>query len=92
MLTPQEKIDEIYNILSRQEKREKRKMIFAWTWRILVFIFTILIIFYPNVIFGKIFEIAYPIIKQSVAEAVAEQKNNLGNSIKNVVDSLGNTR
>lgn len=79
MKTPQEKIDEIHAILVKWESRRKWKNIFSWAYRLIVIGFLILVVFFPNVLFGFLVQIFTPIIENAVHQAVEAQKQNISN-------------
>lgn len=93
-MTPQDKIDEIYNILQKYDRRESRKRIFRWLIRIVSFIVILLLILYPGVIVRLLTNFFYPIIQENIKQIIVEQKNTLFDEIdykiKNISRSLNN--
>lgn len=90
MLTPQEKIDEIYTILKKQEKKEKRKTLFSWAHRIIVWFFLIVVVLFPGFFIEKFFQIAEPLIKDMMMQVFETQKSNLSNLKDSVINSVKN--
>ena len=77
MLTPQEKIDEIYRILSRQESRRRWALFFTWLWRIVIITSIAIVVLYPGKTTEWMFRIAAPMIEQVVRQVIDTQKNSL---------------
>lgn len=88
MLTPQDKIDEIYTILKKQERRERWRAIYAWTTRIIAVTIILLALMYPGFIIRHLTNFFYPIIEQNVKQIISEQKNNLLDSVENKIKNF----
>lgn len=83
-MTPQEKIDEIHSILVKWETREKRKRIFAWIYRIFILGLAALVIFAPQLVLEKIFQISEPIIKHMINQVIETQKEKISDISENL--------
>jgi len=88
LLTPQQKIDEIHAILTRQESRRKWSLFFAWFWRILITILVLLTIFFPAQVMQWTYRLTAPIVEQVVRQVIESQKNSLIEGAQNVRDGI----
>lgn len=84
-LTPEQKIDEIYEVLMYQERLRRRAMWWGLFRRIVVYGLLIFVILNPMLVAGKILEILKPVITDMVWQIVEEQKSSIMEKVKGVL-------
>lgn len=87
-LSPQEKIDEIYAILYKQESRRKKALWYLWTKRVVVWGLIVFVAIYPNKIYQVFTDFFSPIIKKQVHQVLQDKKHQAIQSLQDLKGSL----
>lgn len=89
-MTPQQKIDAIYDLLQKREKRERRWLYVRIGYRIFLVLIPIIMLLWPQIFFSAMATIFRPVITKVVNQVVESQKNMVTERANAISEGLKN--
>ncbi|PID84472.1 hypothetical protein CSB09_00695 [Candidatus Gracilibacteria bacterium] len=87
-MNTQEQIQEIYEILQKQESRRRWSIFFTWVKRIIFWGIIFLIIFYPQKILSPIGDFLMEQLDQSVQEFTEKYKSQMTDYVQDIKEAV----
>jgi len=84
-LTNEQKLEEVYQIITKQESRRKTAMVMRFFKWIIIFGFLYLIATNPEAIMGKVTEMIKPLILSTASGMIESQKTELEKALQDML-------
>lgn len=80
MLSTEQKIEEIYQILRKNETRRRRQTFILVIWRLILLAVILAVVFFPWAVFTHLYDAIRPFTEQIMQDMIQSQKENIMNA------------